>query len=116
MEEESGIQNPESRFFCLTRSSPDLHTRINAGVDSMFLHGLVDETRNLLKHGLAENKTALQAIGYRQVVEHLNGERPLKETIELVKIRTRQFAKRATHLVPRPKGCRSGLNCRRIRR
>jgi len=48
----------------------------------------------LLKRGLAENKTAMQAIGYRQVVEHLRGERPLKETIELVKIRTRQFAKR----------------------
>ena len=60
----------------------------------MFARGLVDETRELLKHGLAENQTAMQAIGYRQVVEHLRGERPLKETIELVKIRTRQFAKR----------------------
>ena len=36
----------------------------------------------------------MQAIGYRQVVEHLRGERPLTETIELVKSRTRQFAKR----------------------
>jgi len=48
----------------------------------------------LLKRGLAKNKTAMQAIGYRQVVEHLRGERSLAETIELVKIRTRQFAKR----------------------
>jgi tRNA dimethylallyltransferase len=77
-----------------TRSAADLHARINARVDSMFRHGLVDETRELLKHGLAENKTAMQAIGYRQVAEHLRGERSLKETIELVKIRTRQFAKR----------------------
>jgi tRNA dimethylallyltransferase len=60
----------------------------------MFQRGLVDETRELLKRGLAENKTAMQAIGYRQVVEHLRGERSLAETIELVKIRTRQFAKR----------------------
>ncbi len=52
------------------------------------------ETRELLQHGLAENKFAMQAIGYRQVVEHLRGERSLAETIELVKIRTRQFAKR----------------------
>jgi tRNA dimethylallyltransferase len=36
----------------------------------------------------------MQAIGYRQVVEYLRGERGLAETIELVKIRTRQFAKR----------------------
>jgi tRNA dimethylallyltransferase len=36
----------------------------------------------------------MQAIGYRQVVEHLRGEHSLAETIEQVKIRTRQFAKR----------------------
>jgi tRNA dimethylallyltransferase len=60
----------------------------------MFARGLVDETCELLKQGLAENQTAMQAIGYRQVVEHLRGQRSLAETIELVKIRTRQFAKR----------------------
>jgi tRNA dimethylallyltransferase len=91
---ESKIQNPESRFFCLTRSTDDLRARINARVDAMFKRGLVDETRELLKHGLEQNKTAMQAIGYRQVVEHLRGERSLAETIELIKIRTRQFAKR----------------------
>jgi tRNA dimethylallyltransferase len=71
-----------------------LHARINARVDAMFAQGLVDETRELLKRGLEQNKTAMQAIGYRQVAEHLRGERSLAETIELVKIRTRQFAKR----------------------
>jgi tRNA dimethylallyltransferase len=82
------------RFFCFTRQSADMHERINARVDAMFARGLVDETRQLLQHGLAENKTAMQAIGYRQVVEYLRGERPLAQTIELVKSRTRQFAKR----------------------
>ena len=81
-------------FFCFSRTPAELHVRINARVDAMFARGLVDETRELLNHGLAENKTAMQAIGYRQVVEHLRGERSLPETIELVKIRTRQFAKR----------------------
>ena len=60
----------------------------------MFQRGLVAETRELLQRGLAENMFAMQAIGYRQVVEHLRGERDLAATIELVKIRTRQFAKR----------------------
>ncbi len=78
----------------LSRSSPDLHARINARVDEMFARGLVEETRRLLGHGLAQNKTAMQAIGYRQVVEHLRGERSLPETLELVKSKTRQFAKR----------------------
>jgi tRNA dimethylallyltransferase len=84
----------KTNFYCFTRTPADLHARINVRVDAMFARGLVDETRELLKRGLAKNKTAMQAIGYRQVVEHLHGERSLKETIELVKIRTRQFAKR----------------------
>jgi tRNA dimethylallyltransferase len=82
------------RFYCFTRQPADLHARINARVDEMFRRGLVAETEQLLKRGLEQNKTAMQAIGYRQVVEHLRGERPLAETVELVKSRTRQFAKR----------------------
>ena len=91
----SEAQSPKPKAsFCFTRPGPDLHARINARVDAMFARGLVEETRALLAHGLAENKTALQAIGYRQVVEYLRDERSLTETIELVKSRTRQFAKR----------------------
>ena len=45
----------------------------------MFARGLVEETRELIERGLAENKTAMQAIGYRQVVEHLRSVRSLKE-------------------------------------
>jgi tRNA dimethylallyltransferase len=82
------------KFFAFSRQVDDLHARINARVDVMFARGLVDETRELLQRGLEQNKTAMQAIGYRQVVEHLRSERPLAETIELVKSRTRQFAKR----------------------
>ena len=82
------------KFYCFTRQPDDLHRRINARVDEMFRRGLVNETRELLKRGLEQNKNAMQAIGYRQVVEHLRGERSLTETIELVKIKTRQFAKR----------------------
>jgi tRNA dimethylallyltransferase len=78
----------------LSREPADSHTRINERVDLMFKRGLVAEVQKLLELGLAENRAAMQAIGYRQVVEHLRGEHSLPETIELVKIRTRQFAKR----------------------
>jgi len=81
-------------FIALSRSSEDLRRRIDTRVDQMFARGLVAETRALLRRGLELNRTALQAIGYRQVVEHLRGERPLAETITLVKTRTRQYAKR----------------------
>ncbi len=83
-----------TRVFVLSRTTADLRCRIDARVDQMFALGLVEETRVLLSRGLTENRVAMQAIGYRQVVEHLRGERSLLETIELVKIRTRQFAKR----------------------
>ena len=78
----------------LTRSAADLGRRINFRVDEMFHQGLVAETEQLLKRGLAQNRTALQALGYRQVWEYLQGVRSLPETVELVKCRTRQYAKR----------------------
>jgi len=90
----SSIQHPASAAVGLTRAPGDLRRRIDARVDQMFARGLVDEARRLLDQGLAQNPTAMQAIGYRQVVEHLRGESSLPETIELVKVRTRQFAKR----------------------
>ena len=86
--------NHKTRLFAVSRAVADLHSRINIRVDDMFNRGLVGETRQLLTHGLEKNPTAMQAIGYRQVVEHLRGERDLDETIQLVKARTRQFAKR----------------------
>ncbi len=81
-------------FFGLVRPGAELQERIARRVDAMFRAGLVAETEQLLAHGLAENRTAMQAIGYRQVVDHLRGAANLAETIETVKIRTRQFAKR----------------------
>jgi tRNA dimethylallyltransferase len=81
-------------FIGLTRPAGELSDRIRRRVDEMFASGLVAETGALLQRGLAKNPTALQALGYRQVVEHLRGERSLAETIELAKIRTRQYAKR----------------------
>jgi tRNA dimethylallyltransferase len=81
-------------FLGLSRLSSDLRQRIDARVEAMFRNGLVEETEGLLQQGLAQNLTALQALGYKQVAEYLRGERSLTESIELVKIRTRQFAKR----------------------
>lgn len=91
---ESRLEIRAGALTCLKRSSADLAKRISTRVDEMFRRGLVRETEELLKHGLAENRTAMQALGYRQVAEHLRGARSLSETVELVKIRTRQFAKR----------------------
>lgn len=82
------------RSFGLLRSREDSVRRIHRRIDAMFDAGLIEETRRLLEQGLEQNRTAMQAIGYRQVVEHLRGERGRLETMEQVRIKTRQFSKR----------------------
>lgn len=85
---------PPVRLWCLQRSPADLRKRIEHRVDRMFAEGLVEETRQALAAGLATNPTACRAIGYRQVIEYLRGERDLPVTVALVKQRTWQFARR----------------------
>jgi len=82
------------RCFGLERDRADEIRRIDRRVDRMFQAGLIEETRCLLDGGLRGNRTAMQAIGYRQVVDHLEGRCRRQEAVELVKVRTRQFAKR----------------------
>ena len=81
-------------FFCVQRGVDELNQRIHSRVDAMFELGLVEETKRLAKRGLRENRNACQALGYRQVLSHIDGALGLEETVEQVKIKTRQFAKR----------------------
>jgi tRNA dimethylallyltransferase len=82
------------KVFVLSWSRADLHRRIDARVDRMFGEGLVEEVRSLLATYGKLSRTALQAVGYREVIEHLSGKHDLARTQELVKTRTRQFARR----------------------
>ena len=84
----------ECRVYVLDRPREELIERIDSRVDRMFAAGLVEETCGLLDRGRSLSRTSSQAVGYREVVEHLNGARNLQDTIGLAKIRTRQFAKR----------------------
>ena len=76
-------------FFVLQRERADLHLRIDARVDTMFAQGLVEETKRAIN-----SPAARQALGYRQVIEYLEGKHRIEETVALVKLRTRQYAKR----------------------
>jgi len=118
---ETGRQAHECRVFVLDWPREQLGERIRRRVDEMFAAGLVDEVRALKgqmgngewgmgneplfsrdaqrsaqrdQHTAPLSRTAAQAVGYREVIEHLQGLRNLPATIELVKLRTRQFAKR----------------------
>ncbi len=72
----------------------ELNERIDRRVDEMFAAGLVEEVRGLMTLAPPLSKTARQAIGYREVIEHFEGLQGLDETIALVKQHTRQLAKR----------------------
>jgi tRNA dimethylallyltransferase len=82
------------KVFALQWARPSLHQRIHHRVDSMFAAGWVDEVRSLLAKYGNLGRTAGQAVGYREIIEHLRGSGNLQATIEQVKTRTRQFAKR----------------------
>lgn len=84
----------QCRVFVLEWPREQLGKRINARVDAMFREGLVDEVRGLVAGSGRLSRTASQALGYREVLDHLAGRKSLAETIELVKLHTRQFAKR----------------------
>ena len=72
----------------------DLRALIDARVDAMMAAGLADEVRALLDAGVDRHSTALQAIGYKELLGALNGERSLEEAAEEIKLRSRQYAKR----------------------
>ena len=78
----------------LTLNRKDLYARIDERTDKMFAAGLVDEVKKLLESGVNENSQAMLGIGYREVVEYLQGKFTLDETISHVKQSTRNFAKR----------------------
>ncbi|MBT5846624.1 MAG: tRNA (adenosine(37)-N6)-dimethylallyltransferase MiaA [Verrucomicrobiales bacterium] len=80
-------------FFLLERGREDLRQRIDTRVEAMIAAGLVAETCSL-RSALEGNPVAQQALGYRQVIGHLNDEQGLPETVALVKSRTWQFARR----------------------
>ncbi len=76
----------------LTRERKELYGLIEKRVDSMFSGRLADEVKNLLS--MNPGKTALQAIGYKEIISHLRGEYSMDEAVRLIKKRTRNYAKR----------------------
>lgn len=78
----------------LTMPRELLYERIERRVDIMVEQGLVAEVRRLYDRGLTDVLPALQALGYRQLLRHFEGQYTLDEAIAAIKIETRHFAKR----------------------
>jgi len=78
----------------LTMDRAELYRRIGERVDAMVRAGLVDEVRRLLDAGCTPDMTAMQALGYKEIVEYLEGRTSFEEAVETLKRNTRRFAKR----------------------
>jgi tRNA dimethylallyltransferase len=91
---DEGLPAEKCKVFVLSPARSALHARIDARVNAMFAAGFVDEVRSLLEKYGSLSRTAMQAVGYREVIEHCQRVRDLPDTIQLVKARTHQFARR----------------------
>jgi tRNA dimethylallyltransferase len=76
----------------ITRERKELYQMIDARVDAMFSAGLIDEVRAIMQ--MAPDRTPLQAIGYKEIVQYLNQEIDLQEAQRLIKRNSRRYAKR----------------------
>ena len=95
MEVLSKKNKPEYNFlkFAIDMKRDVLYDRINKRVDIMIESGLVDEVKNILKK-YNESPTAMQALGYKEVKEYLDGKINYEEMIEKIKQESRRYAKR----------------------
>ncbi len=82
------------KIMCIAREREDIYRRINERVETMFDRGLIDEVQSLLKNPEGLSKQARQALGYKEVIQYLDGELTLDEARDMVKLSTRRFAKR----------------------
>ncbi|MEG1547710.1 MAG: tRNA (adenosine(37)-N6)-dimethylallyltransferase MiaA [Clostridia bacterium] len=84
----------EPVIFGLTMQREALYERINTRVDAMMSAGLLCEVRRILENGYDPQLTALQGLGYKQLILYLHGKYTIEEAVNAIKMETRRFAKR----------------------
>ena len=95
LEIESKLKGPkyDYRVFAINIERDKLYERINKRVDIMIQKGLIEEVENLLKK-YNEFPTAMQGLGYKEVVEYIQGKVLKEDMIENIKRESRRYAKR----------------------
>ncbi len=84
----------DTRFFVLTDERELIYKRIDERVDLMMKAGLLDEVRSLYESGIPREAVSMQSLGYRQIMDYLDGDCDLEEAVYQIKLQTRHFAKR----------------------
>ena len=94
-EEERQKESPYAFvYFVLNDERKNLYDRINLRVDLMVNEGLLDEVKALKAKGYTKDMVSMQGLGYKEVLDYLDGEISFEEAIYRIKRDTRHFAKR----------------------
>ncbi len=92
------IRKPSEKYNCiiigLEMDRDILYQRINKRVDIMVENGLIEEVKSLLDKGYDRNLVSLQGIGYKEIIDYLEGKTTKQDAIDILKTNTRRFAKR----------------------
>ena len=81
-------------YFILNDDREKLYERINKRVENMVEAGLLEEVKRLRGKGYGKNLVSMQGIGYKEIIEHLEGNISFDHAVESIKQNTRHFAKR----------------------
>lgn len=92
--DETQIERFDANIYILNGEREEIYERINKRVDIMLENGLVDEVQSLLENGIDPDSQAIQGIGYKEISSFLKGDCTLLEAVELVKQKSRNYAKR----------------------
>jgi len=82
------------RYFVLNKDREKLYESINKRVDIMIDKGLVDEVKRLRDMGYTKDMISMQGLGYKEIIDYLEGNCTLEEAIYTIKRDTRHYAKR----------------------
>ena len=82
------------KYFVLNMPRDILYKRIDKRVDEMIAQGLEDEVKSLINQGVPRGSTAMQAIGYKEMLSYIDGMISLDEAINIIKRESRHYAKR----------------------
>ena len=84
----------ELYYFVLNDDRAKLYERIDMRVDLMLQDGLIEEVKGLLDMGCTREMVSMQGLGYKEMIDYLNGDISLEEAVYIIKRDTRHFAKR----------------------
>lgn len=94
-EEERKKESPYNfAYFVLNDRRDVLYDRINKRIDMMLEAGLIEEVKRLKEEGCTRNMVSMQGLGYKEILDYLDGRCTLEEAVYILKRDTRHFAKR----------------------